>query len=164
MHNLTGADISRYLVSRLNSSHYPFRADFTKDGEGVEIALTARKDRRAITLRPEITTERKKEILELVIDADIPQTSHKDVENFLEGLLDNDSIFQKGGALYSPERQEDLPRLKRILKRLPYQESQKKSNPVIACEVVDSTVNKNTLESALWEYMVRPALVLLYRI
>lgn len=170
MHNLTGADLARYLVNRFQGSPYPFKADFTLDGEGVVLDLTANRGRRAMVINPRIAQKKKKvaggreevqEVLELAVEADIPQVRQEELGNYLKRFLEDDRIFQRDGALYSPKRYEDLPRLRSILKR---RLDCSRKVPVVACQIIDKKVNNETLQKAMMDYMVRPLLAFLYRI
>lgn len=153
VNTLTSTQLNVYLFDRLHN--YPIGVLYTEEGDGVRISAAVRKSNRVLILRPEVMKDGKRSLVEISIESDFPDAGAVEASDFVKEFVDTDKIFDKGNPLYSEERQQDLPRLRSILKRV-----RKKGK--ISCQIIDKQVNDETLRRAVWNYMIRPALCCIY--
>jgi|WetSurMetagenome_2_1015567.scaffolds.fasta_scaffold570820_2 hypothetical protein len=158
MNDLNSENLSFYLLNRLKSNPYPFESDPTADGKGIIVAASVNRVRRLLIIRPEMKEESrgglKKKVVSLSFKTDFPDDPLFEVSEYLRANVDEDKIFYKGNSLYSQDKLDELTRLRSLLKRVP-------GKGKMECEVLQSPNNK-TLECAVFDYMLRPAVCMIY--
>ncbi len=78
-----------------------------------------------------------------------------DFGRFLDRTVNNDRIFEKGQPFYSEERQKNLEKWHKILRRVPDESK-------MICEISDRSVSTDTLRKTIWDYMFKPCLFYFY--
>ena len=119
---LSGEELAHYFFDRCHQLAYPIEIDFLRKGNGLSLSIIGKTDKRRLILRTRVThgNPSKKDSydkIEIALEPDTPGVDSRDVNAFLETLVLQDAIFQRGNPLYSEKRENELPDWQSVLQR-----------------------------------------------
>lgn len=153
VYNVDTEKLLQYLKNRLTHRNYTtlLGVEFTEKIQALELRSLMH-NKPSMILKPRFVKGGNGFLDRIEIEIE----SDRDGEHFtrfLDELIDNDKIFEKGQPLYSQRREINLPTWQRTLKRI-------EDRDKMICEVRED-VSTLKLENTVYEYMARACLYFL---